>query len=343
VATGDIVQAVGWLSLGSATIGISDNEAGPTTIGSDGPDAPWATPTSGNTLIVLIVGESTVSSFTGWTQRYASTGDALKRYIYEKTSDGSESSFSATMASSSLDTVMGAWEVEGSVTWDVASSGYTASGNSISSGTTATLASATSVALAAGFHWRVGDTSFSNSFTKDFDYQGGTHSQLFYHGGSHRVLDSTSGIATAASWAGTASSGTCIVGVWSVAASATPTPNDLTATGTFPTVTASGDVNAATTVTSVAATSVFPAVTEQLDQTLTPVALFSLVSFPTVLVCGAAPATTTPTALPAGGTFPTAVPEAIDGVIATGTVTGWVVSTPERSASSSRTSASADG
>lgn len=226
MAVGDIVQAVGTVDLGVTSVAVS---------GSVGQPSVWATPTSGNTLVALVHGDEVCTGVTGFTQRY-SAGTNEPRKMYDKTSDGTETTITASFGTAG-DALLVVYEIEGDVTFDVAASDEATAVTEMDSGATATLGATTSVALAFCQHWVSSDTAFDSAFVLDLDYSDGDNGDLYYLGAAHKSISGTTGVSTTGSWTGSADAST-MVGVWSVSTivyhdgAATPTGvGTLAATG----------------------------------------------------------------------------------------------------------------
>lgn len=208
MATGDLVQMSANRQSGTSV----------TVDGSNGQPSTWSSPSSGNLLIAMIwSGGGTITSPSGWTQRYSHTSDSNnKRYIYEKESDGTETGLTVSF-SVSENHGLALYEIEGVPVWETGTSGYTSSGTSVASGSSGTLSGDDGIAIALSHHWASSDTSFDSSFVLDADYDGGNNSRLYYLGAAHLDITATTAINVTSSWTGT-SAGTTTLGVWIVAA-----------------------------------------------------------------------------------------------------------------------------
>ncbi len=205
MAVGDIVQSSGYRT--NATTITVDGSTGQPTV--------WATPTSGNKLVALIMsGGGTITDPSGWTKRHDAGSSNLHRYIYDKTSDGTETGLTVTFSASENHALV-LYEIEGNVMFDVAVSAEDTSVTSVDSGSTGTLAASSSIALALGHHWSVSDTAFNNGYVLDGDYDGDANGSLYYTGFASKALSSTASTNTANSWTGS-SNGHTTVGVWSI-------------------------------------------------------------------------------------------------------------------------------
>jgi len=205
-ATGYVKQVSGYMGADPATtVTVSTSQGQPSL---------WTTPTSGNTLIALLVSGTTISSFSGWTQEY-SAGTGPYRYVYTKTSAGTESTITATFGASE-DHMMAVYEVVGDVVFDVAAGANGSSTTSVASGSTGTLAKANSVAFAMGHHWSVDNhTDFDSDFYKDGDYDSGGESWLYFNGFAKKYLEATTALNVTASWSSSVS-GQSMVAVYSL-------------------------------------------------------------------------------------------------------------------------------
>lgn len=194
MALGDIVQFSGYMEpVDGTTATVSSTKGQPST---------WSAPSSGNLLVALIwSGGGTITPPSGWTQRLLDiTNGNLRRYIYEKVSDGSETSLTVSF-SMTEGHGMALYELEGVPVFDkVASARSDSSVTSVASGSTGTLTGATSTALVLSHHWNASNTSFNSSFTVNGHYASGSNPQLYFFGFGSRLVAGTSALNVTSSW-----------------------------------------------------------------------------------------------------------------------------------------------
>lgn len=206
MALGDIVQFSGFMEPSDGTTAtVSSTKGQPST---------WSTPSAGNLLVCMIwSGGGTITPPAGWTQRLLDiTNGNLRRYIYEKVSDGSETSLTVTFAVTEGHGMV-LYELEGVPVFDkVASARSDSSVTSVASGSTGTLTGATSTALVFSHHWNASNTSFDSSFTVNGHYASGSNPQLYFFGFGSRLVTGTTALNVTSSWtAGSPGSSNLIV------------------------------------------------------------------------------------------------------------------------------------
>lgn len=161
IGTTSLISTAGGAGIAlvqSAGVGVAVDTATPTVT------LPVA-PTNGNKLIGIIVGNTTVSSWTGWTQRVASV-DFTGTYIYDRTSDGTESGAIGPTMTGSSGACLFVLEVSGVTTYDVSAHNEPGAGAflTISTGTTGTTTAAAEFAVVVAGAQSGYVTSWDNSF-----------------------------------------------------------------------------------------------------------------------------------------------------------------------------------
>ena len=308
MAAGDIVQVVAWADYGEATITVSGSQGEPST---------WATPTNGNTLIAIGLTDSGISSApSGFTQRIGGGTDPYV-YMWDKISGGSETSVACTF-SSTYDNCLIVYEIEGTVSFDVAASIVNDTAvTSIASGSSGTLSGSTSLAIVAALTWNYGeDISFDSGYTDDIDYTI-TNEQLPYYASGSKALTGTTATSTTASWTNSVSA-VIALGVWSVS-SVVDDDAPLTILGGTSTFNSAG-LSVGAGPDDLAASASFDTVTHGIGTGPQPVALDAFTGFPAAIGRATQDGQAALTILAGSATFPTVTPVAINGEIAPVTV-----------------------
>lgn len=303
MAAGDIVQAVAWADFGTDTITVSSSQGSPST---------WATPTSGNTIVVVALTDSGISTAPSGFSQVNGGGTGPYAYMYRKTSAGTETTIS-TVFTGSDDNAMHVYEIEGTCAYDTGPSvANTASATSLASGSSGTLSGSTSIAIVGALAWDYGeDITFDSGYTTDLN-DTATSGTTPYTGSGYKALTGTTATSTTASWTNSAAA-VIVLGVFTVSSvvNATPTPDDLIATGTFDTPGLS--VGAGPADLAVSAT--FDTATIAYGAGPQPSALDSFAGFPTAMTSVTQDATATPADLTGSVTFDAVTTIAINGEV----------------------------
>jgi hypothetical protein len=205
MATGDVLQIAG------------DNATAISVTVDSLSDGGWSAPTPNNLLVAFVGGDEPISSFAGWTKR-DDAGGSPQLEVWDRISDGSESSITATGAASG-DLSMHIFEIEGKPTYDVGVTNRVSSDTSIASGSTPTLSLSDSIALVSCFHFAADDTSFDSGYSTDLDYASGSNGSSYYQGTGHKDLTTTAATSTTATYT-TLGDSSIIIAVYSLSLTA---------------------------------------------------------------------------------------------------------------------------
>ncbi len=200
MATGDIEQYSGIGVGGGDSLSLTTSTGEPTN---------WSTPTSGNTLVIVIVGGGNVDSgLSGWTEDYVGGSGTENVSFWSKTSAGTESTIAIDFDSYE-DYGMMVYEIEGEVTFDVGSDDQDSGVDSLSSGSTGTLEGPNSIAFAGGLAWDWGaGMTFDSGYTRDGWYD--EIEDFYYQSTGHKALSGTTATSTTL---GNFSNADCVCGV----------------------------------------------------------------------------------------------------------------------------------
>jgi len=302
MAVGDFVQAAADQDLGSTLT----FDSGSDSTGGSG----WATPTSGNTLICFFGGDNFATSFpTGWTQR--DTGPSSNPYweVWDKVSDGTESTIAITVSASDAHAII--VEMEGDLAYDTGDDN-TNTGTSVAINDTPTLQGA-GFAVASAFHWTAENVTVSSGgYTLRLNYDDGNNGKTWYENVATKAVTTAADADVTMGWS-TSSDSVGITGVWydNSTTDATPTPSALAATTTFGTSALSTGAG----LVALPETMTLPGVTVSVGSQIIPSVLNGVTTFPTATASATNDATATLTVLAATATFDTVTAVAVDGVV----------------------------
>ena len=228
MARGDIIQAVAYIDATTTQANVPPSQ--PST---------WATPTSGNRLLMAVAGSTALSAGPGgsWVNllSYSST---YMMEVWTKISDGTENPLNIATMASAAGTQVFAYEIEGDVVVDQQVHNTVASDTAVSSGNTPTLSSNDQLIIAMAHAWASADITFTPGYTLDFNYDGGTNTELYYQGGAHKYQAATTAAAATADWSGGATDfGQVFVVTFDLSTGVTATATALAATSGFGTST----------------------------------------------------------------------------------------------------------
>jgi hypothetical protein len=161
------------------------------------------TPAQNNLMILTVVCDAYLTTYTGWTNQTTTTGeDWVGTYILSKVAGASESKTMTVSIGDSTGCTLGYYEITGATSVDKVAAAIGQGGSSnISTGTTATTTAANEVVIAVvGLNVGNADdvSAWSNGFTQDYNVvttNGGTQARGV---SAHKVVTSTGAQTTTA-------------------------------------------------------------------------------------------------------------------------------------------------
>jgi hypothetical protein len=204
MALGDIIQVAGIQDLGVTTLSINGTAEDPV----------WATPTSGNRLVVFAGGDNPITDVaTGFTLVDDVGAGSPDVEMWHKISDGTESTITVTCASGDL--TFHAIEIEGGLDLELSQFNTVAAGTTLSTLTTGVLTATASVAVVTLIKFESSAPTWDNGYTIERDGTDTTPS-TFYQSTASKALTGTAATETEATWS-TSGDGSVILAIYVVA------------------------------------------------------------------------------------------------------------------------------